>query len=380
MKNVPKILQVGKFYPPTLGGIERVMQDICDGINASGLTCDVLCSNSIKSFQLDILDSKARIYRTKSYGKVANTSITPQMIYFLKNIGKAYDIIHLHLPDPMANLALLCANLHDKIVILHWHSDIIKQKYLLQLYKPLQSWLLKRANVIIGTSPKYIKQSKTLQAYKHKCVSIPLGTTPPTLNLSTKHQDLKMLLVMGRLVKYKGFEYAINMMQYLPEDYRLSINGDGDLKAELQSLIEKLGLTQRVSIKSPGFLSNKQLQEIYAEHGILILPSLSKNESFGLVQIEAMSHGVPVVSCSIEGSGVDWVNQNGYSGIVVPPKDPKALAQAVSEISKNYDFYSKNAIQRFQEHFTKEKMISSLRDLYIRLMDQSTNDKSIHSV
>lgn len=367
MKNIPKILQVGKFYPPIVGGIETTMQDICNGINASGLTCDVLCSNSIKSFQLDILDSKARIYRTKSYGKVANTSITPQMIYFLKNIGKSYDIIHLHLPDPMANLALLCANLHNKIVILHWHSDIIKQKYLLQVYKPLQSWLLKRANVIIGTSPKYIEQSKTLQAYKHKCISIPLGTTPPILNLSTKHQNPKMLLAIGRLVKYKGFEYAIKMMQYLPQDYCLCIGGKGELESSLKALVSSLNLKHRIFFL--GFVADKDLPELYAKSGIFILSSITKNEAFGLVQIEAMSHGVPVVSCSIEGSGVDWVNQNGYSGIVVPPKDPKALAQAVLEISKNYDFYSKNAIQRFQEHFTKEKMISSLKDLYIRLMD-----------
>lgn len=378
MKNVPKILQVGKFYPPVVGGIETTMQDICNGINASGLTCDVLCSNSIKSFQLDILDSKARIYRTKSYGKVANTSITPQMIYFLRNIGKTYDIIHLHLPDPMANLALLCANLHDKIVILHWHSDIIKQKYLLQLYKPLQSWLLKRANVIIGTSPKYIKQSPFLKAYQDKCVAIPSGIQSPQSIQSSPIRNPKLLFALGRLVGYKGFEYAIKMMQYLPQDYCLCIGGKGELESSLKALVSDLNLNHRISFL--GFIADKDLPELYAKSGIFILSSITKNEAFGLVQIEAMSHGVPVVSCSIEGSGVDWVNQNGYSGIVVPPKDPKALAQAVLEISKNYDFYSKNAIQRFQEHFTKEKMISSLKDLYIRLMDQNINDKSIHSV
>ena len=367
MNQLPKILQVGKFYPPDLGGIERVMQDICEGLNAQGFICDVLCSNSGRYFKLDILDSKARIYRTKSHGKLASTSITPQMIYFLKNLAHSYNILHLHLPDPMANLALMCADLRGKKVIVHWHSDIIKQKYLLQFYKPLQSWLLKRADTIIGTSPKYIEQSKTLQAYRHKCVAIPLGTTPFTPQSLTP-KNPKRLLAMGRFVKYKGFEYAIRAMEFLPDEYQLSINGDGALKQELRNLITELGLENRVSISNPGFLSNEHLCQKYAKHAILLLPSFSKNESFGLVQIEAMSYGVPVVSCAIEGSGVDWVNEHGYSGIVVPPKDPRALAHAVLEIAKNYEFYSANALRRFHAHFTKEKMIDSLKELYIRLL------------
>ncbi|WP_395001725.1 glycosyltransferase [uncultured Helicobacter sp.] len=381
MKQLPKILQVGKFYPPDLGGIERVMQDICDAFNAQGFICDVLCSNSGKYFKLDILDSKARIYRTKSYGKLASTSVTPQMIYFLRNLARSYDILHLHLPDPMANLALICANLRDKKIILHWHSDIIKQKHLLKLYKPLQSWLLKRADTIIGTSPKYIEQSKTLQAYRHKCISIPLGTTPfapqSLAPQSLTPKNPKRLLAMGRFVRYKGFEYAIRAMEFLPEDYHLSINGDGALKQELHNLITALRLENRVSINNPGFLSSKQLCQKYAKHGILVLPSFSKNESFGLVQIEAMSYGVPVVSCAIEGSGVDWVNEHGYSGIVVPPKDPRALARAVEQIVKNYEFYSANALRRFQAHFTKEKMIDSLKELYIRLLRGGAYEKLI---
>ena len=77
---------------------------------------------------------------------------------------------------------------------------------------------------------------------------------------------------------------------------------------------------------------------------------------------------MPVVSCAIEGSGVDWVNEHGYSGIVVPPKDPRALARAVEQIAKDYARFSQNAKARYYEHFTKEKMIDSLKDLYTRLL------------
>ena len=341
MKQLPKILQVGKFYPPDLGGIERVMQDICDALNAQGFICDVLCSNSGKYFKLDILDSKARIYRTKSYGKLASTSITPQMIYFLRNLARSYDILHLHLPDPMANLALMCANLRDKKIILHWHSDIIKQKHLLKLYMPLQSWLLRRANLIIGTSPKYLEQSPFLQAYKHKCVAIPSGVQLPAHITPPPKRNLTQLFALGRLVPYKGFEYAIKMMQHLPKEYRLCIGGKGELESSLKQLVASLKLQDRVEFL--GFIADESLPRFYQECGIFIFSSISKNEAFGLVQVEAMSYGMPVVSCAIEGSGVDWVNEHGYSGIVVPPKDPRALARAVEQIAKDYARFSQNA-------------------------------------
>lgn len=373
---LPKILQVGKFYPPDVGGIERVMQDICEGMNKKGFICDVLCSNSKSHFGLDILESKARIYRTKSYGKLAKTSITPQMIYFLKTIGKSYDIIHLHLPDPMANLALLLANPKDKIIILHWHSDIIKQKYLLKLYKPLQTWLLKRADFIIGTTPKYIQESTFLQDFHNKCVAIPLGTTPvvPSVTKAKIPKNPKMLITMGRFVQYKGFEYAIRAMEFLPDDYHLCIGGSGELESSLKNLIAMLKLENKISFL--GFIANEDLPRFYQESGIFILPSITKNEAFGLVQIEAMSYGVPVISCDIKGSGVPWVNENGYSGIIVPPKNPKALAQAVLKISSNYEFYSRNAFLRFQTHFTKDKMLDSIQELYIQAFNSQNYLKS----
>ncbi|WP_395001726.1 glycosyltransferase [uncultured Helicobacter sp.] len=361
-----KILLLGKFYPPTIGGIETTMQDICEGLNASGFVCDVLCSHTRWHFGYEIAQSGARIYRTKSYGKLASTSITPQMIFTLRRLAQGYDIIHLHLPDPMANLALMCANLRDKKIILHWHSDIIKQKHLLKLYMPLQSWLLRRANLIIGTSPKYLEQSPFLQAYKHKCVAIPSGVQLPAQITPPPKRNLTQLFALGRLVPYKGFEYAIKMMQHLPKEYRLCIGGKGELESSLKQLVASLKLQD--SVEFLGFIADESLPRFYQECGIFIFSSISKNEAFGLVQVEAMSYGMPVVSCAIEGSGVDWVNEHGYSGIVVPPKDPRALARAVEQIAKDYARFSQNAKARYYEHFTKEKMIDSLKDLYTRLL------------
>ena len=130
-----KILQLGKFYPPSLGGIQLVMYDITETINKNkDIECDVLCSNDVNLYTEEVINNY-RVFRTKTFGTYFATSATPQMIFKLRNIISEYDIIHLHLPDPMANSALFFANTKNKKVILHWHSDIIKQKYLLKSEK-----------------------------------------------------------------------------------------------------------------------------------------------------------------------------------------------------------------------------------------------------
>ena len=377
---LPKILQLGKFYPPDIGGIESVMQDICDGINARGLVCDVLCSSSSYNFSYEILESRARIYRTKSFGKLASTSITPQMIFTLQKLIKAYDIIHLHLPDPMANLALFLSDIQGKLIILHWHSDIIKQKHLLKLYSPLQSWLLQRAHSIIATSPKYALESAFLQPYRDKCVSIPIGiddiapssleSTLPQPPAQSKNGEKKIIFALGRLVAYKGFEYAIEAMTLLPQ-YCLHIGGTGALQQKLQQKINALGLQDRVKLL--GTLSHQERAQQFRNAHIFILPSITKNEAFGIVQVEAMSQGLPVVSCSIDGSGVDYVNAHNVSGLVVPPRDPAAIAQAIGEIERDYERFSRDARARFLQLFTSEKMLDSLYELYCSLYASREN-------
>ena len=377
---LPKVLQLGKFYPPDIGGIESVMQDICDGINARGLVCDVLCSNSSYNFSYEILESRARIYRTKSFGKLASTSITPQMIFTLQKLIKAYDIIHLHLPDPMANLALFLSDIQGKLIILHWHSDIIKQRHLLKLYAPLQSWLLQRAHSIIATSPKYALESAFLQPYRDKCVSIPIGiddiapssleSTLPQRPAQSKKGEKKVIFALGRLVAYKGFEYAIEAMTLLPQ-YCLHIGGTGALQQKLQQKINALGLQDRVKLL--GTLSHQERAQQFRNAHIFILPSITKNEAFGIVQVEAMSQGLPVVSCSIDGSGVDYVNAHNISGLVVPPQNPAAIAQAIGEIERDYERFSRDARARFLQLFTSEKMLDSIYELYCSLYASREN-------
>lgn len=150
-----KILELGKFYP-IRGGVEKVMWDITNGVSQRGVDCDMLCA--CEEPQVISLNEHGRVICVRSLKKVAATMIAPAMISWLRKHRKEYDVIHIHHPDPMACLALFLSGYKGR-VILHWHSDILKQKTLMKFYKPLQSWLIRRADSIVGTTPVYVAES-----------------------------------------------------------------------------------------------------------------------------------------------------------------------------------------------------------------------------
>jgi len=371
-----RILQLGKFYPPDIGGIESAIYEITEELNRRGVKCDVLCSNSKREYKEEVILRETyqyKVIRTKSYGKILSTSITPQMIFRLREIINEYDIIHLHHPDPMANLALFLSNLNGKKLVVHWHSDIIRQRLTLKLYKPLLSWMLKRADVIIATSPKYIEESEQLSPFKEKCIAIPLGIKKDELcsnpkavsNLREKYKGKKIIFSVGRFIAYKGFEYLIESAKYISSDYIILIGGDGPLRSKYEKIIRKYDLFNKVKLL--GRLPQNMLANYYDACDVFCLPSISKNEAFGLVMVEAMSFGKPVVATKIRGSGVGWVNQDGITGLNVEPKNPKALAQAIEFICSNIEIYKKfseNALKRFNEEFTIDREISRILEVY----------------
>ena len=376
-----KILQLGKFYPPDVGGIETAIYNITEELNKRGIKCDVLCSNSKRGYKKEIIDRgsyKYIVYRTKSYGKIASTSITPQMIFKLKEIIDNYDIIHLHHPDPMANFALFLVNPKKQKIVIHWHSDIIKQKFALKFYRPLLNWMLKKADVIIGTSPKYIKESEQLKDFKNKCIAIPLGIKKEDLKvdkekikeIKKKFENKKIIFSLGRFIYYKGFEYLIESSKYLPDNYVIIIGGDGELRKKYEKLIMNNNLLNKVFLI--GKIPQTHLGSYYKACDLFCLPSIEKSEAFGLVIVEAMSFGKPVVATNIKGSGVSWVNQNGVTGLNVEPKNSKALADAIRFICENPEIYikmSKNALKRFEEEFTVEKEILKILKIYNKLLE-----------
>lgn len=377
-----KILQLGKFYP-IRGGVEKVMWNLTLGLSAQGVDCDMLCA-SLPSDKTDpqdagylqpdgtlLLHGRGRVFRVKALAKKAATMISPDMVSWLRRRGSDYDIIHVHHPDPMAALALRLSGFRGKVV-LHWHSDIVSQRFLLALYRPLQNWLVRRADVIVGTTPVYIQSSPYLKQVQAKCTYVPIGIQPIVPDpegaraVKDRFPGKTLLLSVGRLVPYKGYPVLIQAMKYLPETYQLVIGGSGPLRGELEKLIDREKLTDRVHLE--GYLHEDILPAYYGASDIFVLSSVMKTEAFGIVQIEAMSCGKPVVATKIPGSGVAWVNKDGVSGRNVTPGDPRMTAAAIEDVMSRYAAFSAGARARYETLFSEEKMIKSMIQIYETLV------------
>ncbi len=367
-----RILQFGKFYPPDYGGIQSAMYDITEELNNRGIGCDVLCSNTKRRYKEEEI-SGYRVYRTRTLGIVASTSISPQMVLKLKQISQNYDIIHIHQPDPMANLALFLDNPKKQKIVLHWHSDIIKQKFLSKLFGPFIFWLLNRADVIIATSPPYIDSSPFLSKYKDKTEVVPRGIRPlkydyeKVQKIKNQYLGKKIIFSLGRFVYYKGIEYLVKSAEFLDNNCVILIGGSGPDDEKLRNLAKNYG--DKVCFL--GVIPQDDLGSYYKACDVFCLPSVERSEAFGLVMVEAMSFSKPIVATKIYGSGVSWVNQDMVTGLNVEPNNPKQLANALAYILNNDEVYrkfSENAYQRFYKEFRIEREIDRLVEIYNRLL------------
>lgn len=368
------ILQLGKFYP-IRGGVEKVMYDLLLGLSERNVGCDMLCASTENHPGITMeLNNFSVVMVEPTRTKFAATMLAPSMIAKLWHVAKFYDIIHVHHPDPMACVALLLSGYQGKVV-LHWHSDILKQKVLLKLYAPLQRWLINRADIIVGTTPVYVAKSPFLQKVQDKVDYIPIGVLPVRAEekrisaIKQQYQGKHLIFSLGRLVDYKGYEYLIRSARHLDNDFQIIIGGKGPLKEALTTLIHELNVEDRVTLL--GYVSDDDVPAYHAAADIFCLSSIWKTEAFAIVQIEAMSCGTPIVSTEIAGSGVSWVNEHNTSGLVVEAENPEALATAFKKIALDTQLkqhLSQGGRKRYEENFTRDKMVEKSLAVYGKLM------------
>lgn len=361
-----RVLQLGKFYP-VFGGVEKVMYDL-----TLGLGCDMLCAcaDGKKGLRTLTFDGGGRLFVVPTMFKASGTMIAPGMVSWLRKHAGEYDIIDIHHPDPMAGLALRLSRFKGKVVM-HWHSDIIGKGIFHFLYKPVQSWLIRRADRIVGTSPVYVAESKELEDFQERTCFIPIGIDPmlpeevSESKLKDRFDGKKLVFSLGRLIPYKGYQYLVRAAASLPDNYHVVIGGAGPLKDSLQAEIERLGLEGIVSLA--GYIAEEDLPSWFSAADVFVLPSVTKNEAFGIVQVEAMSVGTPVVATRIPGSGVSWVNEDGVSGLNVEPENAEALAKAIIAVTRDetvWRTFGEDAKARFEAMFKKEMMINKTIELY----------------
>jgi glycosyltransferase involved in cell wall biosynthesis len=369
-----RVIHIGKFYPPFCGGIENVNFDLVEGLNIKGIETDVLCFN----FSNEVIkDFKSyNIFRCNYLFKIFSYPISIDLFFKLNKIINNYDIVHLHLPNPLASIAVQLSGYKGKIII-HWHSDIIKQNFFKLFYKPFQKNILKYASCIIVTSPNYLSGSKDLFYFREKIKIIPIGIDKNKftqnlklrLKLKNDYKGQKVIFTLGRHVYYKNFKTLINSAIFLDDNYTILIGGEGKLSKKLKKQVLDLKLDNKV--KFLGNIPFSDLGEFYRLADVFTLPSNERSEAFGVVLIEAMSFGCPLVTCNIKDSGVPWVNQNDFTGLVVPINDPLKMADAIKIITSNVDkrlMYSSNSLHNYNRLFKKDKMITTVIKLYESLL------------
>jgi len=372
-----RCLQLAKFYPPVNGGIETTVRDIAEGLTRQYWSVEILCSHTERN---TVHESAAiPVTRVASWGLVASTSLSPSLISRLFSRQSEQDVIHVHLPNPMANLALFLTRPRAKVVV-HWHSDIVKQKRLLKLYAPLQSWLLKRADAIIATSPPYAESSPWLQHYMSKVRFVPSCIRDPrdSVNLQecqqraaairAAYKGKKIVFALGRMIYYKGFDVLLRAARHLDNNTVVLIGGKGELLDTLKADATALGVSDKVHFL--GRVTDDDLPGYYEAADVFCLPSLMRSEAFGLVMVEAMSYGKPVVATRIPGSGVTWVNMQDETGLNAEPGDDADLARALRtllEDSVRAQALGDAGRRRFEENFTIDKMIDAILAVYAEI-------------
>jgi glycosyltransferase involved in cell wall biosynthesis len=363
-----KVLQVGKFYPPHMGGMETHLQALCGELKKS-TDVQVIVANSARSAIEEVLDS-VPVVRVPTWLTLASTPLCPAMIPRIR--GYRGDIMHLHLPNPMAILAYLASGYRGPLVITY-QSDVVRQRVLGPLFEPLLHATLQRSAAIIASSPNYLRSSPVLARHQERCHVIPLGIPIENFDhcdasaVAAVRQDYgdRLIVSVGRLVYYKGFEYLIRAMTRVPG--KLLIVGEGPLRGELSALASELGVADRVVFL--GKIDHDRLVACYHAAQVFVLASIARSEAFGIVQVEAMAAGLPVVNTNLA-SGVPFVSLHEQTGLTVPPADSDQLAAAINCLLDNKDLRTalgRRAQIRANQEFSVDVMAARTLSLYDRI-------------
>lgn len=372
-----KVVQTNKAYFPHVGGIETIITNLAEGLqDLEGVSVEVLaCKRHLSWRRSRSVIRNVNVTLVPSFGTVSSLPISPSYMLELGRLGG--DILHIHEPFPLADLALvLLPNFRKRFsrIVVSWHSDIIRQKWALSLYLPILRRFLDRVDRIVVATPHHITSSTILPSYSDKCVVIPYGIKldwawkEPVVNTGALIGSRPRILSVGRLVYYKGLDVLIDALTMVSEA-DLLIVGSGPLYHDLRERIDRNGLANRVRIVP--HTTEDKLHEYYKTCDIFVLASTAPSEAFGIVQVEAMACGKPVISTNL-GTGVTYVNQESVTGLTVPPGDSHALAQALTRLINDPSLRSRlgsNARTRVLKEFTQEIMIERTVQLYQSILN-----------
>ncbi|MCK9476609.1 MAG: glycosyltransferase [Candidatus Muirbacterium halophilum] len=373
-----KITEIGKYYPPYKGGIESHIYSISNNLKKWVNKIKVLVFNT-SMFSVEEKENNLTVKRCSNFFEFASTPFS--FIMFYEILKDKSDIIHIHTPNPSVNFYYNIAlkfKKKDHLLFISHHSDIVSQKLAYMFYKPMLKKLYKKADKIIVATKAHVTYSDILPEFLDKIEIIPYGIAPEQFKISSKIklrvlktkeflENKKIILFTGRLVYYKGVSFLIEAFNKLKRnDTTLVILGNGPYFSTL-----KAQAMQNENIVFIPEADDEQLQVFLHACSIFVLPSIEKSEAFGIVQLEAMACGKPVISTKLN-SGVRSVNIDKVTGLQVEPKNSDDLMQALDKLLSDDELreeYGKNAIYSIKENYSSENCAKKIYNLYKSELD-----------
>ena len=369
-----KILHISKYYYPFSGGTEQIARDVVLALK-DGYEQKIIAFNDGKEDKVDIVDG-IEVIKCGCFAKIAAQSLSTSYKMQLHKVIAEFnpDIIVFHYPNPFVAALLLneLKNKKTKLVV-YWHLDIVRQKYLKLLFGPQNKKLLSRADKVIATSPNYIEGSKWLQSVAKKCVVVPncinVERMAITEDIEKRAAEIRdenkgktICIAVGRHTEYKGFTYLVQASKLLDNRFRIYITGTGELTNKLH---EEAGGDCKITFT--GRIDDKELKALILASDMFCFPSITKNEAFGLALAEGMYYEKPAVTFTIPGSGVNYVSLNNVTGIEVENRNVKKYADAMRTLAQNEDLrlkYGKAGKKRVENNFLSTQFSENIRGLF----------------
>lgn len=357
-------------YPDTVGGVEQVISEIARGAVQYGVETNVLSLTAAKLPSTLVIDGY-QLNRARMDIQLASTGFSASALLRFSQLAASADIIHYHFPWPFMDLVHFATRV-KKPTVVTYHSDIIRQKYLLQVYKPLKRLFLQSVDRIVATSPNYFATSNVLQRFADKVTVIPIGIDRSTYGTPTDERvnfwrdklGEKFFLFVGVLRYYKGLHILLEAAK--GTDFPIAIVGAGPVEKELKLEASRLRLR---NIFFLGLLPNEDKVALLTLCYAVVFPSHLRSEAFGVSLLEGAMFGKPMISSEI-GTGTTFVNIRDETGLVVEPRNPEALRKAMQYLwdrPERAAAMGRQAEQRYWRHFTADQMVQSYVELYRQL-------------
>jgi glycosyltransferase involved in cell wall biosynthesis len=359
------------YFPDSFGGIEQFIFQIAHGSAKRDIEVEVLSLSPTVRDETRHFDNHIT-HKIRRDIEIASTGFSLAAFKRYSALAREADVLHLHYPWPFSDLVHLVTAVR-KPTVLTYHSDIVRQRVLAKLYKPLMNRFLHSVDRIVATSPNYVETSDTLRPFRYKTEVIPIGLDRATY-ASRDHTCLenwrgrfgeKFFLFVGVLRYYKGLHILLEALR--GTDFPLVIVGAGPIEADLRRHAKRLGLS---NVHFLGPLSEKDKVAIFEQSYSVVFPSHLRSEAFGISLLEGAMFGKPMITSEI-GTGTSFVNIHGETGLVVPPNNPDALREALAFMyshPEDANTMGRNASRRFELYFTADRMVDRYITLYEELL------------